>query len=92
LGKLNKDLGLYAIVKGKNHIQVTAVTTLVVDQAHSLTVELQNDTKEEEMSQEEEAIELATYSNSEYTALSYVSIFETLSMQNEIYYMREKKH
>jgi len=55
-----------------------------------LTVELQNNTKEEEMSQEEEAIELATYSNSQYTALSYVSIFETLSMQNEIYYMREK--
>jgi hypothetical protein len=47
---------------------------------------------EEEMSQEEEAIELATYSNSQCTALSYVSTFETLWMQNEIYYMREKKH
>jgi hypothetical protein len=73
----------------KNSLQVTAVTTLVVDQAYSLTVELQDDTKKEVS--EEEAIELATYSNSQYTALSYVSIFETLWMQNEIYYMRGKR-
>jgi two-component system sensor histidine kinase VicK len=58
------------------------LTTLVVDQAHSLTVELQDDTKETS----EEAIGLATYSNSESTALSYVSIFETLWLQNEIHY------
>jgi len=66
----------------KNPLQVTVVTTLVVDQAHSLTVELQDD---KEVSQEE-AIELATYSNTQYTALSYVSIFETLWIQNEICY------
>jgi hypothetical protein len=47
----------------KNSLQVTAVTTLVVDQTRSLTVELQHDTKEE-ASQEEGAIELPTYSNS----------------------------
>lgn len=74
----------------KNPLQVTAViTTLVVDQAYSLTVELQDNAKVEEVS-EEEAIELATYSNSQYTALSYVSIFETHWMQYEIYYMRGK--
>ncbi len=65
---------------------VTAVTTLVVDETRSLTVELQYDTKEKEVvSEQEEATELATYCNSQYTALSYVSIFETLWMQNEIY-------
>lgn len=52
-------------------------------------MELQDDTKKE-VSQEE-AIELATYSNSQYTALSDVSIFETHWMQNEIYYMRGKR-
>ncbi len=70
----------------KNPLRDTAVTTLVVDQAYSLTIELQDYAKEEVS--EEEAVELATYSNSEYTALSYVSIFETLWMQNEIYYKR----
>ncbi len=77
----------------KNPLQVTAVTTLVVDQAYSLTVELQdNNTKEGEGEKifQEEAIQLATYSNSQYITLSYVSIFETLWMQNEIYYMRRK--
>jgi two-component system sensor histidine kinase VicK len=73
----------------KNSLQVTAVTTLVVDQAYSLTVELQNDTKEGES--QEEPVKLATYSNSQYTALSYVSIFETLWMKNEIYYMTGKR-
>lgn len=73
----------------KNPLQVTAVTTLVIDQAHSLTVELQDNAKLEEISQEE-AIELATYSNSQYTALSYVSIFETHWMQHEIYNTRGK--
>ena len=75
----------------KNPGPVTAVTTLVVDQAQSLTVELQDDAKQEE-TQEEEAVGLATYSNSQYTALSYVSIFETLWMQNEIYYTGRKRH
>jgi hypothetical protein len=61
----------------------TAVTTLVVDQTYSLTVELQDDTNE---TSEEEVILLATYSNSESTALSYISIFETLWLQNEVHY------
>jgi hypothetical protein len=73
----------------KNPLQVTAVTTLVVDQAYSLIVELQDYAKKEVY--EEEAVELATYSNSQYTALSYVSIFETLWMQNEIYYRGRKR-
>jgi two-component system sensor histidine kinase VicK len=80
----------------KNPLQVTAVTTLVVDQAYALVVELQvNNTKEgeeEEAEMFQETIHLATYSNSQYSVLSYVSIFETLWLQNEIYYMRGKRH
>jgi hypothetical protein len=71
----------------KNPLPVTAVTTLVVDQTYSLTIEVHdNNTKEGEGEMfQEEAIQLATYSNSQYTVLSCVSIFETLWMQNEIY-------
>lgn len=67
----------------------TLTTTLVVDQAHSLTVELVVDTKE--MS-EEEAIGMATYSNSESTAMTYISVFETLWMQNEVYYRDRQQY
>lgn len=77
----------------KNPLLITAVTTLVVDQAYALVVELEeNNTKEGEGEAEmfQETIHLATYSNSQYTVLSYVSIFETLWMQHEIHYMREK--
>jgi two-component system sensor histidine kinase VicK len=67
-----------------NPMQTTSVvTTLVVDQTYSLSVELQDHLREE-------AEELATYSNIQYTALSYASIFETLWMQNEIYNRRGK--
>ena len=54
------------------HFRSAVITTLVVDQAYSLTVEVQDHTKEEELS-EEGIIELATYSNSQYAALSYAS-------------------
>jgi sugar-specific transcriptional regulator TrmB len=57
----------------KNAFQ-SKLTTLIVDNSLSLTVELKDDTKESP----EEAIGLATYSNSESTVLSYVAIFETL--------------
>ena len=78
------------IVVRDNKIPVQApiaVTTLVVDQLYSLRVELQDGTKQE-LSEEEQkdATALATYSNSQSTALSYFSIFETLWMQNEIYH------
>ena len=52
----------------------TKVTTFLADNALSLVVELKDDTK----LNSNEAIGLATYSNSESTVLSYVSIFETL--------------
>ncbi|MGA7370598.1 MAG: HAMP domain-containing sensor histidine kinase [Nitrososphaeraceae archaeon] len=58
----------------------TMMTILVVDRRYSLVVELKDDTKENS----EQAIGLATYSNSKSTVLSYVSIFETLWRQSEL--------
>lgn len=81
--------GLDIVVRdNKKPVQAaTRVTTLVVDQLYSLRVELQDGTKEEMSEEEEEdATVLATYSNSQSTALSYASIFERLWMQNEIYH------
>ena len=59
----------------------TKIRILVVDKVSSLVVELKDDTKQISY----EAMGLATYSNSKSTVLSYVSIFETLWMQTELY-------
>ncbi len=59
----------------------TKIRILVVDKTSSLVVELKDDTKQISY----EAMGLATYSNSKSTVLSYVSIFETLWMQTELY-------
>jgi two-component system, OmpR family, sensor histidine kinase VicK len=58
----------------------TKITTLIVDQTKSLTVEVNDDTKEDF----QEAIGLATYSNSESTVFSNVSMFESLWIQSEL--------
>jgi two-component system sensor histidine kinase VicK len=58
----------------------TRMTILVVDKMYSLVVELKDDSKDNL----EEAIGLATYSNSKSTVLSYVSIFDTLWRQSEL--------
>jgi two-component system, OmpR family, sensor histidine kinase VicK len=54
---------------------------LIVDRKVSFVIELIDDTE----ATFEEAIGLATYSNSKSTALSYVSIFEGLWKQTELY-------
>src|SRR5919106_3539980 len=59
----------------------TKIRILVVDKVSSLVVELKDDTKQISY----DAMGLATYSNSKSTVLSYVSIFETLWMQTELY-------
>ena len=59
----------------------TKIRILVVDKVASLVVELKDDAKQSSY----EAMGLATYSNSKSTVLSYVSIFETLWMQTELY-------
>jgi signal transduction histidine kinase/CheY-like chemotaxis protein len=56
-------------------------TILIVDRKVSFVIELIDDTK----ISFEEAIGLATYSNNKSTALSYVSIFESLWKQTELY-------
>jgi hypothetical protein len=62
------------------HLQ-TKVTILIVNKKYSLAVELKDDTKQTS----NEAIGLATYSNSLSTVSSYASIFESLWTQTELY-------
>jgi two-component system sensor histidine kinase VicK len=70
-------------LKGYQHIELryllksiqTKLTTIVSDRELSLVIEEKED---------QEAIGLATYSNSESTVLSYASIFENLWIQSEI--------
>jgi signal transduction histidine kinase len=56
-------------------------TILMVDKKHLLTIEVKDDTKQTF----EEAIGMVTYSTSYPTLLSYISIFETLWTQTEIF-------
>lgn len=58
----------------------TKITTIIVDQIKCLTVEVNDDTKETF----QEAIGISTYSNSESTVFSNVSIFESLWIQAEL--------
>jgi signal transduction histidine kinase len=60
---------------------LSRVSILTVDRKYSLVAELKDDTKQTV----EEAIGLATYSNSKSTVLSYSSIFESLWKQTEMY-------
>ena len=59
----------------------TKVSVLIVDRALLLSAELKSDSKETV----DEAIGFTTYSNSKPTVLSYVSIFESLWSQTELY-------
>ena len=58
----------------------TKITTFIIDQTKCLTVEVNDDTKETF----QEAIGLATFSNSESTVFSNASIFESLWIQSEL--------
>jgi signal transduction histidine kinase len=62
----------------------TKVSVLVVDKKLSLAVELKDNTRRYDSSSYG-IIGLAPYSNSKATVLSYVSIFETLWKQTEMY-------
>lgn len=65
--------------------RATNVTIIVADNSYSLTVEVKDATA----TIIDDAIGLATYSNSEPTVSSYISIFETLWVQSELY--KQKK-
>ena len=62
------------------------VTILVVDRSYSMAVELVND----EVDNSIDAMGLSTYSNSKSTVLYYVSIFESLWKQADIYKKAEE--
>jgi C4-dicarboxylate-specific signal transduction histidine kinase len=66
----------------------TKATILVVDRKDSMVMELKDDSK----STFYEAIGLSTYSNSKAGVLSYVSIFENLWKQSELYEQLMKAH
>jgi len=57
------------------------ITILIIDRSFSLAVELEKDSAEDSI----DAIGLSTYSNSKSTVLYYVSIFENLWKQADIY-------
>jgi hypothetical protein len=63
-----------------NKLSNNKLITILSDTKLSLTIEVNDDTAPTT----NEAIGLATYSNSESTVLSYVSIFETLWTQTEL--------
>jgi two-component system, OmpR family, sensor histidine kinase VicK len=82
-GKDKKHQGGLQVQRSAIQFKETAVTTvtiLVIDRKVSLAIEKTDDSKPDFM----EAVGLATYSNSEPTVVSYVSIFEALWKQAEL--------
>jgi signal transduction histidine kinase len=67
---------------------VTTVTIVVVDRKESLVIEKKDDSKQNFI----EAVGIATYSNSKPTVLSYVSIFENLWKQTELYQLLKESN
>lgn len=66
----------------------TKVSIIVADDNSSLSVELKDDTKKTSY----DAVGLATYSNSKPTVLSYISIFESLWRQADLYQQLENSN
>jgi signal transduction histidine kinase len=60
---------------------VTTVSIVIVDKKESLVIEKVDDSKQDFI----DAVGIATYSSSKPTVLSYVSIFENLWRQSELY-------
>jgi len=80
-GKSNSSLFQIRHIESISSHNVTTVTILVVDRKASLVLEKVDDSKENFA----EAIGLSTYSTSEPTIMSYVSIFENFWSQIELY-------
>jgi signal transduction histidine kinase len=59
----------------------TQITLVLIDKKHCMIVELKDDTRDKSY----ESAGLSTYSDSKSIILSYVSIFEILWKQNELY-------
>jgi two-component system, OmpR family, sensor histidine kinase VicK len=67
-------------VQHLNKLSNNKLITIISDTKFSLVIEINDDTAQTT----NESIGLATYTNSESTVLSYVSIFETLWTQTEL--------
>ncbi|MFZ0646849.1 MAG: ATP-binding protein [Nitrososphaeraceae archaeon] len=80
-GKRRKDFDLRSINMSPEETAVSTVTIAVVDKKESLVFEKTDDTKEDFI----EAVGMATYSNSKPTVVSYISIFESLWTQVDLY-------
>ena len=85
--------GLGVDIRDSKKSLLAKVTTLVVDNALSLTVESKYDLEERSGGEEGEAesIGLATYSNSDSTVLTHVSIFENMWMHDYSKETRQNK-
>jgi two-component system sensor histidine kinase VicK len=68
-------------LESEPNLNVTTATILVVDRKASLAIEKVNDSSERFI----EAVGLSTYSTSEPTVISYISIFENFWNQLELY-------
>jgi two-component system, OmpR family, sensor histidine kinase VicK len=79
--KLEKGKTIEIQIRNIEQLSQTKVTILIVDRKFSLSVELKDDSKETSY----ESVGISTYSNSKATVLSYVSIFESLWLQTELY-------
>jgi signal transduction histidine kinase len=85
----NFDIRRIDITKSPSEkITVTTVTIIVADKKESLVIEKIDDSTENFI----EAAGLATYSNSKPTVMSYVSIFENLWNQAELYLHIKEAH
>jgi signal transduction histidine kinase len=80
-GERRKDFNLRSINMSPEETAVSTVTIVVVDKKESLVFEKTDDTKENFI----EAVGMATYSNSKPTVVSYISIFESLWTQVDLY-------
>jgi two-component system sensor histidine kinase VicK len=80
-GERRKDFDLRSINISPEETAVSTVTIVVVDKKESLVFEKTDDTKENFI----EAVGMATYSNSKPTVVSYISIFENLWIQIDLY-------
>lgn len=80
-GERRKDFDLRSINMSPEETAVSTVTIVVVDKKESLVFEKTDDTKENFI----EAVGMATYSNSKPTVVSYISIFESLWTQIDLY-------
>jgi len=76
-----KNLDIRPVHMTSAGVTVTTVTILVIDKKVSLVIEKIDDSKEDFI----DATGSATYSNSKPTVLSYISIFESLWQQTELY-------